>query len=101
MTCNHLPWMVDDDVPPEKVWEETQRQICGGDFEYDDLQSEPLRDLLSQMLTVDPTYRPDSEEVLAHPWLSIAEEREPIEVPEPDPDLINLVNSVISTLIEN
>ena len=98
MTSNHLPWMVDDATPPEKVWEETQAQICSGDIQYDDRQSELLRDLLSQMLSIDPEYRPDADEILLHPFLAIAGDMEEPEIPEPDQNLISLVNSLIDNL---
>ena len=98
MTCNHLPWMIDDNTPPDKVWEETQTQICSGEIEYDERQSELLKDLLSQMLSVDPEYRPDAEEILLHPFLAISGDTDEPEIPEPDPNLISLVNSLISNL---
>lgn len=97
MTSNHLPWMVDENVPAEKVWEETKKQICSGEISFDERQSEILRDLISQMLSVDPEYRPDAEEVLAHPWLAQLSSYEQPDVPEPDQGLIDLV----STLLEN
>lgn len=98
MTSNHLPWIVDDSTPADKVWEETQTQICSGDIQYDDKQSELLRDLLSQMLSIDPEYRPDAEEILNHPWLAIAGDAEEPYVPEPNQNLINTVNSLIDSL---
>ncbi|EAY04214.1 CAMK family protein kinase [Trichomonas vaginalis G3] len=98
MTCNHLPWTVDDSIPPEKVWEETQNQICSGEIQYDDKQCELLRDLLSQMLQVNPEFRPDADEILAHPWLAGAADYQLPDVPEPDANLINLVNSLINNL---
>ena len=98
MTSNHLPWIIDESTPPDKVWEETIKQICSGDIEYDEKQSEMLRDLLSQMLIIEPEYRADIQEILEHPWFSIAEPRPSPEVPEPDPNLINLVTSLINSL---
>lgn len=100
MTCNHLPWTVDDSTPPDKVWEETQQQICSGEIQYDERQSELLRDLLSQMLSDNPEYRPDAEEILAHPWLASAAELEPLDAPEPDANLINLVDSLLNNLFK-
>ena len=97
MTSNHLPWFIDENVPPEKVWEETKRQICMGEIQFDDRQSEMLRDLISQMLSVEPEYRPDAEEVLQHPWLAPLSVYEPPDPPKPNKALIDLV----ATLLEN
>ena len=97
MTCNHLPWLVDESVPPEKVWDETKKQICSGEISFDDRQSDLLRDLISQMLSVEPEYRPDAEEVLQHPWLAPLAAYEQPELPPPNQGLIDLV----STLLEN
>lgn len=99
MTSNHLPWVVNDKIPPEKVWEETQRQICTGDFYYDEsVQSDLLRDLLQQMLCVDPEYRIEAEEVLCHPWMTVAEEYTPPTCHSQEPTVIPTVNNLIKML---
>ena len=97
MTCNHLPWVINESTSPEKVWEETKNQICSGEIDFDDRQSDLLRDLIAQMLSVDPEYRPDAEEVLEHPWFASLSEYEP-----PPMDLISQqLTDLVSTLVEN
>lgn len=98
MTSNHLPWMIDEDIPADRVWEETQRQICSGEITFDDNQSELLRDLLTQMLCVDPEFRIEAEECLCHPWVSYAEEYDEPTCPEQNSDLKGTVEVLLRTL---
>lgn len=98
MSVNHLPWLVDDSTPPELVWQETQRQICNGEIIYDDTMSPQLCDLLKQMLSVDPEDRPYAEEILSHPWLDAVQDIILPDVPDPDQNLISLVESLIEGL---
>ena len=98
MTSNHLPWLIDELIPPEKIWEETKKQICNGEILYDEQMSPQLRDLLSQMLCTNPEYRPDAEEILNHSWFSPLQDEEFKLNPNPNPNLINLVSSLIENL---
>lgn len=98
MTANHMPWTVNDATPLENVWEDIQRQICSGEIIFDDGQSEMLQDLLSQMLSVEPDFRPDAEEILEHPWLQMMTEGENIDAPEPNQKIILTVNSLINDM---
>jgi serine/threonine protein kinase len=96
MVTNHLPWLIDDNTPPEQVWTKTAEQICGGNIIYDDTMSDDLKDLLSHMLTVRAGERPTATDVLAHPWMVGADDGD--EGFEPDPNLVAMVESLIGSL---
>ncbi|OHT07895.1 CAMK family protein kinase [Tritrichomonas foetus] len=98
MVSNHLPWMLDDTIPTERIFDETAKQICSGEIMYDDTMSEELKDLLSTMLRVDPDERATPSDILSHIWFQNQQQEDEIEVPPPDPNLVNLVQSLISQL---
>ncbi|KAK8891802.1 hypothetical protein M9Y10_029022 [Tritrichomonas musculus] len=98
MVSNHLPWMLDDNIPTERIFDETAKQICSGQIIYDDTMSDELKDLLSSMLRLDPDERPSPSDILAHPWFQNIQQDEEIDIPSADPNLINLVQSLISQL---
>lgn len=98
MSVNHLPWMIDESTPPELISQETQKQICSGEIIYDETMSPQLCDLLGQMLSVEPEDRPYAEEILAHPWFEPVQDVTSPEVPDPDQNLISLVESLITSL---
>lgn len=97
MTANHFPWITDGDLPPDKLIAETARQITEGDICLPDVTYE-LQDLLANMLNVDPTERPTAEDVLQHPWMEIDQDYVDGASTDPDPTLVNVVNSVINDL---
>lgn len=98
MVSNHLPWILDDSTPTEMIMDETAKQICSGEIIYDESMSEELRDLLSSMLRLDPNERPSPSDIMTHPWFNSNEGEEEIDVPSPDPNLIQLVQSLIQQL---
>lgn len=97
MVSNHLPWLIDDNTPPDLILSATTEQICSGNIIYDDTMSDELKDLLSMILTVNPNDRPCPSDILAHPWFQIDTE-EAEEHIEPDYNLINLIQSLIVQL---
>lgn len=99
MTSNHLPWVIDDKLPPEQIWEAAKMQICSGNINFDDKQSELLRDLISQMLAIEPEYRPDCEEILAHPWFAQLGQEEQTTEYCPNQYLIDFVNQLCENLL--
>ncbi|EAY14228.1 CAMK family protein kinase [Trichomonas vaginalis G3] len=98
MTANHMPWTVNESTPVESVWEDIESQICSGEIIFDDNQSEMLQDLLSQMLSIEPDFRPDADEILNHPWLEMMAPDENIDAPEPNQKIIFTVNSLINDI---
>jgi serine/threonine protein kinase len=96
MVTNHLPWLIEDNTPPQDVWKATGEQICQGNIIYDDRMSDGLKDLLSRMLTVNAEDRPSADDVLNHPWLQGCDDL--VGEAEPDMNLVNLVESLIQTL---
>jgi serine/threonine protein kinase len=96
MVTNHLPWVIEGEISIQEVWMATIEQICQGNIIYDDTMSEELKDLLSQMLTVNPDDRPSADDVLNHPWFQGCEDL--VSDCEPDMNLVSLVESLIQTL---
>jgi serine/threonine protein kinase len=96
MVTNHLPWLIDDSTPPDQVWTKTAEQICSGSIIYDDTMSRELRDLLSQMLTVNPEERLTATDVLGHRWMELCDDENGGW--DPDPNLVDLVESLIASL---
>ena len=45
-----------------------------GVFELKDDVSSHVRDLISQILNTDPSMRPSTDEILAHPWMADAKD---------------------------
>ena len=54
-----------------KSYPDLYRRIARGSFTIPDELSSPVRDLIRQLLTVDPLCRITSSNVLKHPWLHI------------------------------
>lgn len=100
MTANHMLWTVNESTPVESIWEDIQSQICRGEIIFDDNQSDILQDLLSQMLSIEPDFRPDADEILNHAWLEMMAGDQIIDSPEPNQRIISTVNSLIND-IEN
>ena len=98
LTSRHFPWIIDDNIAPEKIWETTKEQICSGDINFDENQSDLLRDLLSQMLSVDPEFRPSADEVLEHPWFSPISEYETALISKPNQSLIDTAQTLVENL---
>jgi serine/threonine protein kinase len=96
MVTNHLPWLIDDNTPPDQVWTKTAEQICSGNIIYDDTMSDDLKDLLSQMLTVSPVERLTATDVLGHTWADVCDDAGG--GCEPDAKLGDLVESLIASL---
>ncbi|KAH0787804.1 CAMK family protein kinase [Histomonas meleagridis] len=97
MVSNHLPWIIDDNTPPDLILSATTEQICSGNIIYDDTMSEELKDLLSMILTVNPNDRPCPNDILSHPWFQIETEHQ-VQLAEPDRNLVNLIQSLIVQL---
>ena len=100
MVANHFPWSSDEQLPPDRLVSETARQIINGEITLPDGISSELENLLANMLNVDPDERPTSEEVMQHPWVEMGADDDPSMGNEPDPNLVNLVKSVIMKLEE-
>lgn len=98
MISNHLPWSVDDAVPQEQIMEAVASQILSGEIVFENSHSVLLRDLLSNLLDLDPECRPDASSVLSHPWLDSAEGFGISEPPPPNEELISLVKQICEQL---
>jgi len=65
------PPFYDDDEP--KLF----KKIISGVFQFDspfwDPVSDAAKDLVTQMLTLDPRKRPTASELLEHPWINSSE----------------------------
>ena len=97
MVSNHFPWVSDPNLPPDRMVAETARQIQEGDIPLPNVTYE-LQDLISSMLTVDPSDRPTAEDVLQHPWMEMDEDTIEGGATDPDPQLVQLVKNVIVDL---
>jgi serine/threonine protein kinase len=98
MVANHFPWVTEEDLPPEKLMQETARQILEGDIEMPEGISYELQNMLSNMLDTNPDNRPTAKELLEHPWFE-GQEGDSVNVSaEPDQDLVDQVESLIENL---
>lgn len=64
MVCGYLPFHAGGDR------QALCRKIMKGHYTPSDFISPEVRDLLSQMLTVDPEARISLKQVLGHPWVA-------------------------------
>ena len=98
MVANHFPWETEEDLPPDRLMQETARQIIAGDITMPDEFSYELQNLLSNMLELDPEARPTAKEILEHPWLEgEVDECQGVDT-EPDQALVEKVESLIAAL---
>ena len=98
MVANHFPWETDEDMPPDRVMQETARQIVSGEISMPDEFSYELQNLLSNMLELDPDSRPTAKEILEHPWLEGEEDEAQGMDTKPDQELVEKVESIIAAL---
>ncbi|KAH0787964.1 CAMK family protein kinase [Histomonas meleagridis] len=76
IVTGRFPWEQNENLSEEDQFNHAIEQICSCHIEYPDTLSYPLVELISQMLTPDPRFRPDAEQVLEHPWFSDLSEEE-------------------------
>ena len=89
MIANHFPWILPDDMPPERLMKETAQQIVEGNISLPDGISYELQNLLGNLLNVEPEDRPTAEEVLQHPWFDDCQEPE-TDGMSPNKDIVDL-----------
>jgi serine/threonine protein kinase len=98
MIANHFPWATEEDLPPEKLMQETARQILEGEVEMPEGISYELQNMLSNMLDTNPESRPTAKEVLEHPWFEGEEDESQRMDTTPDQNLVDQVQSLIENL---
>lgn len=97
MIENGFPWCINEDLPPERLSQETARQIINGEVDIPEEISFELANLLTNMLNTDPDDRPSAEDILQHPWLDM----EPLNFDDniqPDKVIMDLAKSLINEL---
>lgn len=65
MVCGYLPF---EDT---KNQAELYRKIMHGEYSINVGLSEPVKDLIRKILTVDPQYRYTIDEIRKHPWMTM------------------------------
>jgi serine/threonine protein kinase len=96
--AGHFPWQTDDGLPDEKLIHETAKQILDGNIDMPEEISYQLENMLSNMLDLDPDMRPTAKDLLDHPWFEGEEDVASGISTDPDPALIERVNSLLTAL---
>lgn len=94
----HFPWMVDGSLSAKQQIQETTNQILSGEINMPDGISFELMNLISEMLEVDPELRPTAKQILEHQWFEGEVDETAGINTDPDPDLVQKVESVIKHL---
>ena len=97
MVANHFPWVNEEDLNIDELTERTIQQICNADFPMPPEISPELQSLLYSMLEVNPHNRQTAESILSHPWFDDIETPYD-DFPDPDPDVISIVNTLIDNI---
>lgn len=100
MVAGHFPWMVDGSLSGKQQMQETTKQILSGEIDMPDGISFELTNLISEMLEIDPELRPTAKQILEHQWFEGEVDETAGVNTDPDPELVQKVESLIKLLNE-
>lgn len=98
MIACHFPWATEENLPQERLMQETARQILSGEIEMPDGISFTLNNLLINMLNLDPEERPSAKDILEHPWLEGEIDEFAGCSTQPEQSIVDLVESLLADL---